>query len=67
MIAGVQVKYADRQKFSNTGYGYQYNEGGKVTVDYRIMKMMIESIFDYYGMYGFGLNKSIIKSINILA
>ena len=29
MIAGVQVKYADRQKFSNTGYGYQYNEGGK--------------------------------------
>ena len=50
MIAGVQVKYADRQKFSNTGYGYQYNEGGKVTVDYRIMKMMIESNFDYYGM-----------------
>lgn len=50
MIAGVQVKYADRQKFSNTGYGYQYGEGGKVTVDYRIMKMMIESNFDYYEM-----------------
>lgn len=50
MIGGTQIKYADRQTFSNTGYGYQYDEGGKVTVDYRIMKMMIESNFDYYGM-----------------
>lgn len=29
MIAGVQVKYADRQKFSNTGYGYHTMKEGK--------------------------------------
>lgn len=50
MIGGIQVKYADRQAFNNTGYGYQYEEGGNVSVDYRIMKMMIESNFPYYGM-----------------
>ena len=66
MIAGVQVKYADRQKFSNTGYGYQYNEGGKVTVDYRIMKMMIESNFDYYGMGTTVLLHSILMPIMVL-
>lgn len=50
MILGQQIKYADRQSFSNTGYGYQYNEGGAVSVDYHIMKMMIENNFPYYGM-----------------
>lgn len=50
MILGQQIKYADRQSFSNTGYGYQYNEGGAVSVDYHIMKMMIENNFPYYDM-----------------
>lgn len=50
MILGQQIKYSDRQSFSNTGYGYQYNEGGAVSVDYRILKMMIESNFNYYAM-----------------
>ena len=50
VILGQQIKYADRQSFSNTGYGYQYNEGGSVSVDYRIMKMMIENNFNYYEM-----------------
>lgn len=50
MILGQQIKYSDRQSFSNTGYGYQYGEGGAVSVDYRIMKMMIENNFAYYDM-----------------
>lgn len=50
MILGQQVKYADRQRFNSTGYGYQYDEGGTTSVDYRIMKMMIERNFDYYSM-----------------
>lgn len=49
-IVGQQIKYADRQKFSNTGYGYQYNEGGTTSIDYRIMRWMIESNFPYYAM-----------------
>lgn len=50
LLFGQQVKYADRQRFSMTGYGYQYDQGGVPFVDYRILKQMIESNFDYYGM-----------------
>lgn len=49
-IVGQQIKYADRQRFSNTGYGYQYDEGGTVSIDHRIMRWMIESNFPYYEM-----------------
>lgn len=49
-LLGQQVKSADRQNFSNTGYGYQYNNGGIPFVDYRILKQTIESNFLYYGM-----------------
>lgn len=49
-LAGQQVKYADRQRFGMTGYGYQYDQGGIPFVDYRIMKQMIESNFNYYNM-----------------
>ena len=49
-LVGQQVKYADRQKFNMTGYGYQYDQGGVPYVDYKILKQMIESNFDYYGM-----------------
>lgn len=49
-LIGQQVKYSDRQVFSSTGYGYQYDQGGIPFVDYRIMKQMIESNFDYYNM-----------------
>ncbi len=49
-LAGQQVKYADRQKFGMTGFGYQYDQGGIPFVDYKIMKQMIESNFDYYSM-----------------
>lgn len=50
ILAGQQVKYADRQNFSNTGYGYQYDNGGVPFVDYRILKQTIESNFPYYDM-----------------
>lgn len=50
ILGGQQVKYADRQRFSNTGYGYQYDNGGTAFVDYRILKQTIENNFPYYGM-----------------
>lgn len=50
MILGQQIKYSDRQAYGNTGYGYQYDEGGSVSVDYRILKKMIENNFAYYDM-----------------
>ncbi|MEP7373601.1 MAG: SusC/RagA family TonB-linked outer membrane protein [Chitinophagaceae bacterium] len=50
ILLGQQIKSADRQNFSNTGYGYQYDNGGIPFVDYRILKQTIESNFVYYGM-----------------
>lgn len=50
ILAGQQIKYADRQNFSNTGYGYQYENGGVPFIDYRILKQTIESNFPYYEM-----------------
>ena len=49
-LIGQQVKYADRQNFNSTGYGYQYDNGGIPFVDYRILKQTIELNFPYYGM-----------------
>lgn len=50
VLAGMQVKSTDRQQFSNTGYGYQYGNGGTPFIDYRILKQTIETNFPYYGM-----------------
>ncbi|WP_276503007.1 SusC/RagA family TonB-linked outer membrane protein [Terrimonas pollutisoli] len=50
VLVGQQVKYADRQNFSSTGYGYQYDNGGIPFIDYRILKQTIEANFPYYGM-----------------
>lgn len=50
VLVGQQVKYADRQVSSMTGYGYQYDQGGTPYIDYKIMKQMVESNFDYYSM-----------------
>ncbi len=50
LLGGQQIRYADRQEFSNTGYGYQYNSGGVPFVDYQILKETIESNFPYYAM-----------------
>jgi TonB-linked SusC/RagA family outer membrane protein len=50
ILAGQQVKYADRQNFNSRGYGYQYESGGTVFLDYRALKQTIEQNFPYYGM-----------------
>jgi TonB-linked SusC/RagA family outer membrane protein len=50
VLGGQQIRYANRQDFNNTGYGYQYNNGGTPFVDYRILKETIESNFPYYSM-----------------
>jgi TonB-linked SusC/RagA family outer membrane protein len=49
-LIGQQIKYADRQHYSNTGYGYQYENGGVPFTDYRILKQSIEANFPYYEM-----------------
>ena len=50
LLLGQQLKYSDRQRFNNTGYGYQYDNGGVATPDFRILKQNIEQNFPYYGM-----------------
>jgi TonB-linked SusC/RagA family outer membrane protein len=49
-LVGQELKYADRQNANNTGFGYQYNNGGVPFVDYRIAKQFIENSLNYYGM-----------------
>lgn len=49
-LIGQEVKYTDRQNANNTGFGYQYENGGVPFVDYRILKQFIESNLQYYGM-----------------
>lgn len=50
VMLGQQIKASDRQNFSNTGYGYQFENGGIPFTDYRILKQTIEASFPYYGM-----------------
>lgn len=50
LLLGQQIKYTDRQNFNNTGYGYQYDNGGVPFVDYHILKQTIEANFPYYDM-----------------
>jgi hypothetical protein len=48
ILAGQEVKFTDRQTSNNTGYGFRYDQGGTVFVDYRILKKTIEQNFPYY-------------------
>lgn len=48
VLVGQQVKFTNRTYNENTGYGFMYDMGGTVNVDYRILKQMIESNFNYY-------------------
>ncbi len=49
-LVGQEVKYTDRQNANNTGFGYQYENGGIPFVDYRILKQFIENSLQYFGM-----------------
>jgi TonB-linked SusC/RagA family outer membrane protein len=50
ILLGQQVKFSDRQNASSTGYGYQYENGGVASTDFRIIKQAIENNFPYFGM-----------------
>ncbi|MCF2442791.1 SusC/RagA family TonB-linked outer membrane protein [Dyadobacter sp. CY345] len=49
-LVGQEIKFTNRQNANNTGYGYQYDQGGTPFVDYRILKQTIESNFQYFEM-----------------
>lgn len=51
VLAGQQIKFSNRQNASSNGYGYQYDNGGVASPDYRILKQTIENNFPYFGMY----------------
>jgi TonB-linked SusC/RagA family outer membrane protein len=48
-LIGQEIKYTDRLNANNTGFGYQYENGGVPFVDYRILKQFIENNLQYYG------------------
>lgn len=49
-FVGQEIKYTNRQSSFNNGYGYQYDKGGVPFTDYRIIKMLLEANYNYYGM-----------------
>jgi TonB-linked SusC/RagA family outer membrane protein len=50
VLVGQEIKFTNRKSANNTGYGYQYEQGGIPFLDYRILKQTIENNFPYYGM-----------------
>ena len=49
-VAGMQARAADRQAYSNNGFGYQYNSGGVVYLDPLLIKKETEEGRAYYAM-----------------
>ncbi len=47
---GQELKFSDRQSSFNNGYGYQYDKGGVPFTDYKIIKMLLQNNYDYFGM-----------------
>lgn len=47
---GQEVKFTNRQNSWSNGYGYQYDKGGVPFTDYRIIKMLLEANYNYFGM-----------------
>jgi TonB-linked SusC/RagA family outer membrane protein len=50
ILAGQELKSADRQNAYNNGYGYQYDYGGTTFINYLIVKKDVEQGTSYYGM-----------------
>ena len=50
LLAGQEIKFADRQDAFNNGFGYQYDGGGIPFVDYKFLKQLVEQNKEYYGM-----------------
>lgn len=49
-FGGQEIKFTNRQSSFSNGYGYQYDKGGIPFTDYRIIKMMLEGGYNYFGM-----------------
>ena len=49
-FVGQELKFTNRQNSFNNGYGYQYDKGGVPFTDYRIIKMLLEANYNYFGM-----------------
>ncbi|WP_233164586.1 SusC/RagA family TonB-linked outer membrane protein [Pedobacter sp. ASV28] len=47
---GQEIKFSNRQNSWSNGYGYQYDKGGVPFTDYRIVKMLLQNNYDYFGM-----------------
>jgi len=47
---GQEIKYATRRRNYNRGYGYQFDSGGVPFTDYRIIKQLLESSDNYFGL-----------------
>ena len=50
IMAGSEVKSADRQSGFNNGYGFQWDRGGTPFVDYRIIQQLLLGGDNYYGL-----------------
>jgi TonB-linked SusC/RagA family outer membrane protein len=50
VVAGQEIRMVNRQNSYNNGYGYQFNKGGLPFTDYLIIKQLVESNFNYFGM-----------------
>lgn len=50
-FGSMEMRSTDRQNYSYTGAGYQYNNGGLVNPEYRYFKMLTEASSPYFGMY----------------
>ncbi|QJB32576.1 SusC/RagA family TonB-linked outer membrane protein [Chitinophaga oryzae] len=50
VLVGQEVKFANRQNATNTGYGYQYDYGGSIMPNYLMFKKASESDLPYFGM-----------------
>ncbi len=50
VLAGQEIKFADRQESFLNGYGYQFDKGGIPFTDYRIVKQGLDYNFNYYGL-----------------
>lgn len=49
-FVGQEIKYANRRRDFNRGYGYQFDSGGVPFTDYRIIKQLLESSDVYFGL-----------------
>ena len=51
VLGGGELKFADRSNRWTDGYGMQYDKGLTPNTDYRIIKQLLESSRDYFGLY----------------